>query len=402
MLLAQDIFSPNCLQDPYPLYDRLRAEAPVQQVGISPFYLVTSFDAVTQATARVQHFSSNLTATMWHQPDSPDGAVTTFPMDGPGGPTHVLATADDPAHAAHRKLVLPRLAAKRIRALEPFIAATTESLLTEASGDLDWMATVADRLPMLVVAHLMGLPTADVDRLVGWAYGATQLLDGLVDADQLTAAGVAATELGGYLVEQFDRAQTDPCDNLLGDFASYCAAERVPADKALFMLIQLVSAGAESTASLIGSAARELAHRPTLAQRLRDVPGLIPAFLEEVLRLESPFRGHYRHVSVDTELGGVALQADSHLLLLWGAANRDPAAFDDPHEFRLDRVNAKSHLAFGKGAHFCVGAALARLEARVVISQLLALSSDIQPAGRAEWLPSLLVRRLRQLPLSVR
>ncbi|MFN3004414.1 cytochrome P450 [Mycolicibacterium wolinskyi] len=402
MLRAHDLFAPAHLQDPYPLYDRLREDAPVHQVDDSPFFVVTSFDAVTEATARMQHFSSNLTATMWHQPDTSDGSVTTFAMDGPGGPTHVLATADDPAHAAHRKLVLPRLAAKRIRDLEPFITSTTDNLLTAATDELDWMTTMADRLPMLVVARLLGLPAADVDRLVGWAYGATQLLDGLVDADQLTAAGIAATELGGYLVEQFDRAQADPGDNLLGDFASYCASEKVAADKAVFMLIQLVSAGAESTASLIGSAARELASRPALAQQLRDAPGLIPAFLEEVLRLESPFRGHYRHVSVDAELGGVALQADSHLLLLWGAANRDPAAFDNPHEFRLDRVNAKSHLAFGKGAHFCVGAALARLEARIVISRLLALRTDIQPAGPAEWLPSLLVRRLRRLPLTVR
>lgn len=399
---AHDVFSPACIQDPYPLYDRLRAEAPVQQVGDSPFFLVTSFDPVTEATARVEHFSSNLTAAMRHQPDSPDGSVTTFAMDGPGGATHVLATADDPAHAAHRKLVLPRLAAKRIRALEPFVTATANALLTGATGEFDWMTTVADRLPMLVVARLLGLPVADVDRLVAWAYGATQLLDGLVDAERLTLAGIAATELGGYLVGRFEQAAADPGDNLLGDFASYCASEKLAADKAAFMLIQLVSAGAESTASLLGSAALLLANRPDIVRTLRSDPALLPAFLEEVLRYESPFRGHYRHVMTDTDLDGVALPANSHLLLLWGAANRDPAAFDEPHEFRLNRANSKGHLAFGRGAHFCVGAALARLEARIVISRLLALRSDIQPAGTAEWLPSLLVRRLRRLPLTLR
>lgn len=399
MLLAHELFEPACLQDPYPLYDRLRAQAPVSQVGDAPFYVVTSFDTVVEATARSAEFSSNLTATMWSQPD---GTVTAFGMGEPGSEIHVLATADDPIHAAHRKLVLPRMAAKRIAELEPFIAATTEELLDGEDVEFDWMSTLADRLPMLVVAHLLGLPATDVDRLVTWAYASTQLLDGLVDTEQLTASGIAAVELGGYLTERFGEALANPGENLLGDLAAYCAAGRVPRDTAVFMMIQLVGAGGESTASLIGSAVWILSRRPELADRLRCDPALIAPFLEEVLRFESPFRGHYRHVMTDAVLAGTPLPADSHLLLLWGAANRDEAAFDAPHEFRLDRTNIKSHLAFGKGGHFCLGAALARLEARIVLSTLLSSGIAVRPAGNAEWQPSLLVRRLRQLPLSLR
>lgn len=399
MLLAHELFEPACLQDPYPLYDRLRTVAPVAQVGDSPFFVATSFDAVIEATARFQDFSSNLTATMWSQPD---GTVSAFGMGEPGSPIHVLATADDPAHAAHRKMVLPRMAAKRIAELEPFIADLTAELLAGASGKLEWMSALADRLPMLVVAQLLGLPAADVDRLVAWAYASTQLLDGLVDSEQLTASGIAAVELGGYLTEQFGAASANPRDNLLGDLAAYCAAERVSPEVAVMMLIQLVGAGAESTASLIGSAVLILSRRPEIAERLRHNPAEITPFLEEVLRFESPFRGHYRHVLADAELAGVALPADSHLLLLWGAANRDETVFDAPNEFRLERPNIKSHVAFGKGGHFCLGAALARLEARIVISALLSATSTIRPAGDAEWQPSLLVRRLRQLPLSLR
>lgn len=399
MLLAHELFEPARLQDPYPLYDRLRTIAPVAQVGDSPFFVATSFDAVIEATARFQDFSSNLTATMWSQPD---GTVSAFGMGEPGSPIHVLATADDPAHAAHRKMVLPRMAAKRIAELEPFIADLTAELLAGASGKLEWMSALADRLPMLVVAQLLGLPAADVDRLVAWAYASTQLLDGLVDSEQLTASGIAAVELGGYLTEQFGAASANPRDNLLGDLAAYCAAERVSPEVAVMMLIQLVGAGAESTASLIGSAVLILSRRPEIAERLRHNPAEITPFLEEVLRFESPFRGHYRHVLADAELAGVALPADSHLLLLWGAANRDETVFDAPNEFRLERPNIKSHVAFGKGGHFCLGAALARLEARIVISALLSATSTIRPAGDAEWQPSLLVRRLRQLPLSLR
>jgi hypothetical protein len=264
------------------------------------------------------------------------------------------------------------------------------------------MSTLADRLPMLVVAQLLGLPATDVDRLVAWAYSTTQLLDGLVDAEQLTASGIAAVELGGYLTERFGEASANRGENLLGDLAAYCTGERVSPEVAVFMLIQLVGAGAESTASLIGSAVWILSHRPELAEQLRRNPGEIPQFLEEVLRFESPFRGHYRHVLADTDLAGVAVPADSHLLLLWGAANRDAAVFEAPDEFRLERPNIKNHMAFGKGGHFCLGAALARLEARIVISALLRTGNDIRPAGDAEWQPSLLVRRLRRLPLSVR
>ncbi|WP_166906041.1 cytochrome P450 [Mycobacterium sp. DL440] len=399
MLLAHELFEPACLQDPYPLYERLRAHAPVAQVGDSPFFVVSSFDAVIDATVRMHEFSSNLTATMWSQPD---GTVTAFSMGEPGAPIHVLATADDPAHAAHRKLVLPRMAAKRISELEPFIAATAADLLSGAAAEFEWMSAVADRLPMLVVARLLGLPAEDVDRLVTWAYASTQLLDGLVDAEQLTTSGIAAVKLGGYLTDRFVEASANPGENLLGDLATYCAAERVPQDTAVFMLIQLVGAGGESTASLIGSAVGILSRRPEVAERLRRDPAMITPFLEEVLRFESPFRGHYRHVLADAELAGVTLPADSHLLLLWGAANRDEAVFEDPNVFRLDRPNIKNHLAFGKGGHFCLGAALARLEARIVLSSLLTIADTISPAGDAEWQPSLLVRRLRQLPLSLR
>ena len=167
------------------------------------------------------------------------------------------------------------------------------------------------------------------------------------------------------------------------------------------MMATLFSAGGESTASLIGSAAYILATRPDIQRQVRESPDLLVAFLEEVLRYEPPFRGHYRHVLNDTSLAGVDLPAGSRLLLLWGAANRDPSHFENAGEFRLDRPGGKAHISFGKGAHFCVGAALARLEARIVIGQLLERTSHIEAADTGRWLPSLLVRRLEHLELTV-
>ena len=167
------------------------------------------------------------------------------------------------------------------------------------------------------------------------------------------------------------------------------------------MMIILFSAGGESTGSLLGNSMGILATRPELQQRVRENPDLLGPFIEETLRYEPPFRGHYRHVVTDATLGGTDLPAGSRLLLLWGAANRDTAQYDSPHEFRLDRPAGKGHITFGKGAHFCVGAALARLEARFVIGELLRRTSWIEAAETGRWLPSLLVRRLERLQLRV-
>ena len=157
-------FGGDAIQDPYPLYDRLRADGPVHRVGDSGFYLVCSWAAINDAINRPEDFSSNLTATMMF---TAEGTVVPFEMDGLGGPTQMLATADDPAHAMHRKMLVPQLAAKRIRAMEPFIADTFDRLWADGlrDGRIEWMGALANRLPMMVVAQLIGVPAEDVDQL---------------------------------------------------------------------------------------------------------------------------------------------------------------------------------------------------------------------------------------------
>ncbi|AQT82676.1 cytochrome [Mycolicibacterium litorale] len=383
--------------DPYPYYRWLRENAPVHRLAESDFYLVSSWELVTDALGRGGDFSSNLTATMILDTDG----VRPFGLAGPGDGSHVLATADDPIHDVHRKAVLPALAARRIRALEPFIASTSRTLWADArtAGSVDWVAAVADRLPMIVVARLVGFPAVDVDWLVSGAYATTQMLDGAITADQLARAVSAAGELASYLSAEFASARRNPGDNLLGDLARLCNDGALDADTCMLMLMQLVGAGGESTGGLLGNAAWLLATHQDVAARVRGEPELVRTFIEEALRLESPFRGHYRHVLRDTELGGVPLPAGSHLLLLWGAANRDPAAFDAPDTLRLDRPGIRSHLAFGKGIHFCVGAALARLETRIALTGLLGETTDLQTTEPPAWVPSVTIRRLERLPL---
>lgn len=397
--LGLALFDERFIQDPQLLYARMHRAGHVHRIGDSRFYAVSSWTGVNEAVARCADFSSNLTATMMYQPG---GAVTAFPVGELGGPTQALATADEPVHSAHRKMLLPQLAAKRIRAFEPFIAETAAHLWDAHAqgGRIEWMSAMANRLPMMIVGRIIGVPDADIDKIIRWGYAATQVVEGLVTQDQMDAAGVAVMELSGYITGQFHNAASNPRDNLLGDLAAACASGELDDLAALAMMITLFSAGGESTASLIGSAAWVLAARPDIQRQVRDRPELLGAFLEEVLRYEPPFRGHYRHVVNDTELCGAELPAGSRLLLLWGAANRDPSHFDNPDEFRLDRPAGKGHISFGKGIHFCVGAALARLEANIVLGRLLARTSDITAADVGNWLPSLLVRRLERLRLA--
>jgi cytochrome P450 family 144 len=401
MTVLQDpiaFFGIDVLQDPYPLYDRLRAEGSVHRIGDSGFYVVCSWAAINDAINRPEDFSSNLTATMTF---SAEGTVVPFEMDGLGGPTQVLATADDPAHAVHRKMLVHQLAAKRIRVLERFTAESFDRLWADGlrDGRIEWMGALANRLPMMVVARLVGVPAEGVDQLVRWAYASTQLLDGLVDQEQLAASGVAVVELGNYIHGHLGRAAADPQDNLLGALATACSTGKLDDVTAQMMMVILFGAGGESTGSLLGNSMEILATRPDLQQQVRQNPDLLGRFIEEVLRYEPPFRGHYRHVVADTTLGGTDLPAGSRLLLLWGAANRDPDQFDAPHEFRLDRPGGKGHITFGKGAHFCVGAALARLEAQIVLRAVLDRTSAIDAIDIGPWLPSILVRRREHLVL---
>jgi cytochrome P450 len=397
--LGIELFDDQYVQYPYPLYERMHVNGPVHRIGDSGFYAVSSWDAINDVIARPEDFSSNLTATMTYQ----DGKIGSFVMDELGGDTQALATADDPAHAAHRKLLVPQLSARRINALEPLVEETNRRLWDEGArdGTVEWMSAMANRLPMMIVTRLIGVPDVDSDQLMRWGYASTQVVEGLVDQDRLTAAGVAVMELSGYINQHFQRAAADPQDDLLSVLATACASGELAEITAMAMMITLFSAGGESTASLIGSAAHVLASRPDIQEQVRADPDLLGALLEEVLRYEPPFRGHYRHVVSDTTLCGVDLRAGSRLVLLWGAANRDPSHFEDANDFRLDRSGGKGHISFGKGAHFCVGAALARLEARIVIGALLERTSRIEATSTGRWLPSLLVRRLERLELSV-
>jgi cytochrome P450 len=203
---------------------------------------------------------------------------------------------------------------------------------------------------------------------------------------------------------QLDEAIARPTD---GDVLSAAAAGvrhgSITREEAAFTLMVLVGAGAETTTSLIGNAIGILAARPILQEELRAEPAKVRAFVEEVLRFESPFRYHPRTASRASELGGVRIPEGALVMLLWSAANRDEAVFDEPDEVRIDRPNSHLHFGFGRGIHHCVGARLARLEATVVLTRLLGCTGWFapNPDHPPRWAESIWIRRHEHLPIAV-
>ena len=207
----------------------------------------------------------------------------------------------------------------------------------------------------------------------------------------------------GYLAESYDQAYDNPGNNLLGDLIreSKIDAEQFGRDEVVSMLVQLLSAGNETTASLLGSAMMLLLQDPDLQASLRASPDKIANFIEEVLRVEAPFHGHFRVVKQDTQLAGVDLKAGDRLMLLWSSAGRDEQQFDSAEKIDLHREKPKSHLSFGYGIHHCIGAALSRAEARIAIETILQRSKNLRMAesNTLQHVPSLFIRSLRRLDI---
>jgi cytochrome P450 len=403
-----DLFAPDAIEDPYPLYASLRAHAPVYEIPDTEVFAVTSWKLVEEALARHADFSAQLTGMLVI---GAHGRPELLDLAGMNTFTDSIANADEPDHAVHRAVVQPAFAVERIAALEPELRPRARARVAEfvAKGGGDFAREVSEWIPTWATARVAGLPFEDFERLQVWGMTGGDLLAANVPRSRLEALAAQTLEMGTYLARLLDealartRAGETAGEAMADRLARAVHAGRLPQRHALGILVVLLGAGIESTASLIGNAVRILAERPDLQAALRRDPELVPAFLEEVIRLESPFRFHYRVVARDCELGGVALRAGQRLMLFWSSANRDDSVFERPDEIDLHRRFPRHHMAFGRGIHFCVGAPLARLEARVVVEELLAAAQRIEldPERPTRYVPSLFVRRPAELFLRV-
>jgi cytochrome P450 len=236
-------------------------------------------------------------------------------------------------------------------------------------------------------------------QLLEAAFDSTTMVGGTMSLDELNVLVTRTGIIQAWITDQVTNVSDAEDDGILLAVRRALDAGILQMGEVTTILHTLLSAGGESTTSLLGNAVRMLAEDPALQQQLRAHPEQVDMFVEEALRLESPFRQMLRSVPRDTTLGGVDIPADSTVLLLFAAGNRDPAQYDDPDSVDLTRGSPKRHLAFGHGIHFCVGAALARIEARAVLQAVLEQTRDftLDPDCHPQWVDSLLVRRHQQL-----
>src|ERR1700730_4919406 len=393
------LLDPEVIDDPYPFYQRLRAQAPVWEIPGTGLFTVATFSLVAEAAGRVEDFSSNLWCLL-----SRDDAGVPCRLSFGEAASQALASADPPAHALHRSTVFPELVAKRMAMLEPDITDLANACVTGAlaSGTpVEFMTAIGNVVPITMTSRLIGLRDADIDQLLSAAFDSTALLGSALSYDELMEFITRSGEIQEWLAGQVATAKQEPGDDILGAVARGVNDGVFGDLEAASILHILLAAAGESTTSLLGNAVRMLAERQDLQEHLRQNPEQIPRFVEEALRLEPPFRYHMRHVPEDTTLGGVKIPAESTVLLLWGAANRDAAEYERPDEIDLQRKAPRLHMAFGRGIHHCVGAPLARVEARIVLTVLLERTASItlDPEHPPRWVRSLMVRRHEQLPL---
>jgi cytochrome P450 len=412
-----DFFADQSLvEDPYPYFEALRERGPVVPLAHLGIVAVTGYDEASEVYRDPITFSSC---------NSVIGPFATFPVPLEGddvGPlideyrdqlpmSEHMVTMDPPQHTRERALLMRLITPKRLRENEEFMWRLADQQLDEfvPNGRCEFIGEFSQPFAMLVVADLLGVPEADHQRFrEGF---------GLSGNPGEIGAGAEGQQSGnslGWLDEWFaeyveDRRRT-PRSDVLTDLALATYPDgSVPDVTAVVRTATfLFAAGQETTARLLASALKQLALHPELQDELREHRERIPNFIEETLRAESPVKADFRLTRTTTAIGDVEVPAGTPVMLLNGAANRDPARFECPAEFRADRPNTMDHLAFGRGHHSCPGGPLARAEGRISIERILHRMRDIRlseehhgPEGarRFDYAPTWVLRGLSELHL---
>jgi cytochrome P450 len=412
-----DFFTdPSLVEDPYPYFDELREQCPVLPLPHLGVVAITGYDELADVYRDTDSFSSC---------NSVIGPYATFPVPLEGDdvravvaehrdqlPMHEhMVTMDPPDHTRERALLMRLLTPKRLKDNEAFMWRLADEQLDTfvADGRCSFITAYAQPFAMLVVADLLGVPEADHQKFRE-GFGLTGTVGEVGAGAEGSPGENPLAWLDAWFAEYIEDRRREPRDDVLTRLAQATYPDGSIPDVTSVVRTStfLFAAGQETTARLLAAALKHLAEHPELQDRLRGDPELISDFLEEVLRVESPVKTDFRLATQSTTIGGVDIKAGTPVMMLNGAANRDPRRFECPHEFRLDRPNAQSHVAFGRGAHSCPGGALARAEGRVSLERILHRMRDIRlveehhgPPGdrRFEYEPTWILRGLTRLHL---
>jgi len=348
---AYDPFDPAVIADPFPYYQLLQSEAPVFEVEKHGFFVVSRFDDVEEVAQNWEDYS-----TRW----------------GPGpqrveSPVASILQSDPPDHTRLRSIIARAFTPRAVKACDTlvreFARERVDAML--GLGEADLVDEYAIPIPVVVIAEILGVPRDDRAIFRKWSDDIVGAIAGKVDPRKSQA------EFGEYFSAVIERRRAEPRDDVISKLmGANHKGETLSTPEVLSFCLSLLVAGNETTTGLIANLFFELAKRPDDWQRLRDDPSLIPSAVEESLRYDAPNQGLFRHTTRDVELHGVTIPAGKKVLLLFGAAGRDPRHFPHPERFDIAR-SPNRHLAFGAGVHHCLGANIGRLEATIALESAL-------------------------------
>jgi cytochrome P450 len=398
--------SPDFVVDPYPIFSRFRDEAPVHWVEPWGCWLVTRAEDIEQTIRDTRRFSSaaRVTRVIERTPGWETGLFAALHENFAVG----MAQTDPPDHTRVRRLVSAAFTPVRVEALRGRIADLVDGYLEprRVTGRIELVADLAHPLPAVVIAEMAGFPVEDRERFRDWTYRINSFLfqSGTADPAAAEDANAAVVEARTWIHGLLEERRARPKDDLL---SALVAAEyeggRLTEAELLSTAITLFLGGHDTTTQLIALGMSALVRHPDQLELLRERPDLVPAAVEEMLRYDAPFQMNLRYVTEDVELGGQTLRAGDLVRQALGSGSRDPARFDGPDAFRIERPPAR-HLSFGLGHHFCLGAPLARLQAQVavdgMIRQLPGLRLDPDAEPRPDVRNDITSRGLRTLRLA--
>ncbi len=377
--------------DPFPWYRMMRTSVPVARVPQGGMSLVFRYDDVQRVLSEHATFSSQA---------RPQGQMPQHPLGAS------IISTDPPRHRQLRGLVSQAFTPRAVARLEPRIAEIVEQLLDEVvdRGEMDVIEDLAYPLPVIVIAELLGIPPADRATFKQWSDAVVTGARGAPGTDGLAQRAALQAEMNAYFARMIEERRRDPRDDLIsGLLAAQIEGEHLSEMELLGFCSLLLVAGNETTTNLIGNAIMCFDEQPEAMERLRAQPALLPSAIEEVLRYRSPVQAMFRWVASDTELSGETLRQGERVIAFIGSANRDETQFPEADQFDIERTPNR-HLAFGQGIHFCLGAPLARLEARIALRAMLERLRAIErvPGVELEALGGLVVFGVRNLPITFR
>jgi cytochrome P450 len=379
--------------DPYPTYAGIRADGLARsRVGLS----AVGTHALCEQVLRDRRFGVRLAD--GRPPFAPEDAESSLlePVD------LSLLGMDPPDHTRLRRLAAPTFTPKRLESYRTVAEEITGKLLDDAAarGRFDLVRDLAAPLPITVIARLLAIPSVDADRFARWGRALATALDGVrsvAHAHELARTTAEARELFTDLVDQ---RRADPGDDVVSQLVGALDAGRMSLDELVSLAQLLLVAGFETTTNLVGNAVRAMQATPGQWEALVADPSLATGAVEETLRYDPPVQLTARIAHEDTELAGVPFRRNWGVLVLIAAAGRDPAAHPDPDRFDLHRVPTTPHLAFSGGAHYCLGAALARLEGEVALRMLAERVPRLRRAGRVVPKTATILRGPRTFPVA--